>query len=1260
MKAFFSRFFQLIVLALFCWLAMLFFSWPVLGAVALFLGLIGLYLGLRLARRLWVLSRSRVKLAASAAARQDRREPAAHLQAINQKWKAAIATLRKSSLRRFGNPLYALPWYLIIGESGAGKTSALAQSQLGSLKQSARSTQALQATANCDWWFFDRAVVIDTAGRYAAPDGNATDQAEWDRMLELLAKYRFKEGINGLILAIEADALLNADAQIEARGHRLRERINQLIRLFDKRFPIFVLITQCDRLEGFDDWLQTLAPETRHQAMGFVETPPEGEGAEIRFADDALNQIGARLRQHRLELGVKGTVLSAPLLLLPNTLERLRPGLKRFLTSCLGQTPYLEQPLLRGLFLSSAHDPAQSAFLHDLFGQVLPADRNLARPTVIVDRWRLATRNLAAVFWLCLFAAGLAFLMLSYYQTNHSLKAIEAAYPVGGLDADQSRPQRLASLQDMVHLIELIQQDEQNWKTRWLAFSPDLESLEDDIKTRYVAGFGALQDLARQEDLSALAQQSGADKVQGRAEAILALTRSVNLTQARQRGASFNDLLKMPQPPERISALLGGTLPTHLATAPAHMLAAYIAWSPESDPRLQQDLAADQATLTRIVNESRHFSWLLAWTNQQPNLPPVTLRTFWRPGTQGDSPNAIQPALTSAGKAFIDQFLDEMAEALNNATDFQFKRGAFDAWYQTERINAWQSFAWSFDNGEQLLPNEPAWHETVTKADTDASPYYAFLDRLRTEFVNVPEDNLTGLIRFAREFPALRRASSQGLSVDKAQGVLQTINTVGERLVHPLKSVHTANSASATLQRSTAGVQAFASYEKQFDEVAAQTLQGVGQSYQLMADYFSFGADPKTTTSSLQAAADSVNAFRRASGFDLPDDEVIWKLINGPLHILTRYALEQASCYLQKEWEEKVLWKTQMAVSAQETSDQLYGDKGSVWAFVDGPAKPFIRQQATRFSRVTHQGYTLPFNRTFIPFLNQSVDTRVEDIVRAQRAEQARGKTATLLISAQPIRVNPGAKAKPYAANLSIECAQQAITLDNYNLAVTNSFDWSPDQCGDVSLAISIDDLTLTQRYPGAMGMAHFVEDFKDGAHTFTPEDFPQARERLEALDVNAITVRYDFSGQDALLKLADDLNYLTDRAMPSARPNSAQQALKAPERIGQCWTQGPPEQTASSLPLFIRQRAEAALEAPEPPAAPAPEPKPVEPPPPPPATPAPATQAYRVQADDTLYSIARRFHTDVATLQNLNHLKNTDLILVGQRLKIPATEAKQ
>lgn len=62
--------------------------------------------------------------------------------------------------------LYQLPWYVIIGAPGAGKTTALVNSGLHFPLADRFGKSALRGvgrTRNCDWWFTNDAVLLDTA-----------------------------------------------------------------------------------------------------------------------------------------------------------------------------------------------------------------------------------------------------------------------------------------------------------------------------------------------------------------------------------------------------------------------------------------------------------------------------------------------------------------------------------------------------------------------------------------------------------------------------------------------------------------------------------------------------------------------------------------------------------------------------------------------------------------------------------------------------------------------------------------------------------------------------------------------------------------------------------------------------------------------------------------------------------------------------------------------------------------------------------------
>jgi type VI secretion system protein ImpL len=78
---------------------------------------------------------------------------------LQARWKEAIDALRRSHLRKQGNPLYVLPWYMVIGESGSGKTTAIQSARLTSPFAEVSRTSGISGTRNCDWWFFEQAII---------------------------------------------------------------------------------------------------------------------------------------------------------------------------------------------------------------------------------------------------------------------------------------------------------------------------------------------------------------------------------------------------------------------------------------------------------------------------------------------------------------------------------------------------------------------------------------------------------------------------------------------------------------------------------------------------------------------------------------------------------------------------------------------------------------------------------------------------------------------------------------------------------------------------------------------------------------------------------------------------------------------------------------------------------------------------------------------------------------------------------------------
>ena len=54
------------------------------------------------------------------------------------------------------------------------------------MRSAANSVQGIGGTRNCNWWFTDEAILIDTAGRYTTQDDlNGASKAGWEGFLKL-------------------------------------------------------------------------------------------------------------------------------------------------------------------------------------------------------------------------------------------------------------------------------------------------------------------------------------------------------------------------------------------------------------------------------------------------------------------------------------------------------------------------------------------------------------------------------------------------------------------------------------------------------------------------------------------------------------------------------------------------------------------------------------------------------------------------------------------------------------------------------------------------------------------------------------------------------------------------------------------------------------------------------------------------------------------------------------------------------------------
>jgi type VI secretion system protein ImpL len=288
------------------------------------------------------------------------------LATLNERFTQALDVLKKAPGKRSGWKrgafLYELPWYIFIGAPGSGKTTALLNAGLTfplAEKMGGASVRGVGGTRNCDWWFTDEAVLIDTAGRYTTQESNSqVDASAWDGFLALLRKSRPRRPINGVLLTVNIQDLLQ-QTPVERKDHaaKLRARIQELAEKLGVRAPVYVLVTKADLIAGFNESFGALSKEERNQVWGFSfpHAPASNDDPLVNFGSE-FSALEKRLRDRVVPLmDAEHEVLKrAAIFNFPQQFAGLRGLLGGFLEQVFSAGGTMEErPLLRGVYFTS-------------------------------------------------------------------------------------------------------------------------------------------------------------------------------------------------------------------------------------------------------------------------------------------------------------------------------------------------------------------------------------------------------------------------------------------------------------------------------------------------------------------------------------------------------------------------------------------------------------------------------------------------------------------------------------------------------------------------------------------------------------------------------------------------------------------------------------------------------------------------------------------------------------------------------------------
>ncbi len=374
--------------------------------------------------------------------------------ALAERMADALAVLKKASKRR-GGYLYEVPWYVVIGAPGAGKTTALVKSGLKfplARGGEAKALAGFGGTRHCDFWFTDEAVLVDTAGRYTTQAVNeASDRASWQAFLSLLARTRPRQPVNGVIVAISLEDLMTKpDEALKADADRLRARLAEVKAAARTDVPVYVMFTKADLVAGFVEYFGAFPEARRRLVWGATFRPAEKNENMVGEAGAEFDALVARLNEElpdRLEAepDPRSRIFAYGF---PSQMAALKGAVVTMLERIFEPTRFETDTVLRGFYFTSGTQEgspidqvigslarrfqaekaaayaglgqAKSYFLHDLLAKVVFPEAGWVSVNPRAARRAMVARG-AALAAVVLVSAALAALWWRSYSLNDTL-----------------------------------------------------------------------------------------------------------------------------------------------------------------------------------------------------------------------------------------------------------------------------------------------------------------------------------------------------------------------------------------------------------------------------------------------------------------------------------------------------------------------------------------------------------------------------------------------------------------------------------------------------------------------------------------------------------------------------------------------------------------------------------------------------------------------------------------------------------------------
>lgn len=323
--------------------------------------------------------------------------------------------------------LYKLPWFIMVGEEGSGKSSLLGNLIL-STPISSPSFGEPSSQPLIQWWFYEKGIILDVRGRVLSSEESSVSES-WGALLKALRRYRPHRPLDGIILATSSDQFVGetqlSRPDLIGRANQLSNQLVKIEKELGIRLPLYLIITKCDTIGGFQSFVKSLPQKFLEEPFGWSNPYATTLSFDPKWIKGAFQTMYASLLEIVLRIfgnESRDNPGNSEVVAFPEGFSQLEESLTSYLNILFKVGDYDNHFIFRGLFFTGIGDKNPSLkimtqpFLSDLFAKKIFSEFGLVTP---IKKFFLVMNKQINLLRVSISAAFLLALYGLYWTNNH-------------------------------------------------------------------------------------------------------------------------------------------------------------------------------------------------------------------------------------------------------------------------------------------------------------------------------------------------------------------------------------------------------------------------------------------------------------------------------------------------------------------------------------------------------------------------------------------------------------------------------------------------------------------------------------------------------------------------------------------------------------------------------------------------------------------------------------------------------------------------